>query len=110
MILAGAEKFRAIALSHVRSSDGIFIVYDVTNNESFNNVSYNQGYEQFKNKHFNNFAEVSAKTNHNIMEIYTEFYKEIFSKNKDKVLEKRNQNKRIFETIKNEENNCKCCY
>ena len=73
-------------------------------------VSYNQGYEQFKNKHFNNFAEVSAKTNHNIMEIYTEFYKEIFSKNKDKVLEKRNQNKRIFETIKNEENNCKCCY
>ena len=40
LIIEGAEKFRAIALSHVRSSDGIFIVYDVTNNESFNNVSY----------------------------------------------------------------------
>jgi hypothetical protein len=73
-------------------------------------VSYDQGYEQFKNKHFNNFAEVSAKTNHNVMEIYTEFYKEIFSKNKDKILEKRNQNKRLFETFKNEETNCKCCY
>ncbi len=141
MILAGAEKFRAIALSHVRSSDGIFIVYDITNIESFNNVSYwvseiekaidtnviiyllgNKidldtqrvvSYESGKNKatkfSFNDFCEVSAKTNENIIEIYTKFYKEVFYKNKDKILEKKEQKKKLFEEFQKVHKESKCC-
>ena len=142
MILAGAEKFRAIALSHVRSSDGIFIVYDVTNFESFNNIDYwiseiekaidsnvviyligNKidlddkrviSYENGKNKclekGFNYFGEVSAKTNENIMEIYNKFYKEIFYKNKDKVLEKKEQKKKLFQEFQKDNKESKCCF
>ena len=141
MILAGAEKFRAIALSHVRSSDGIFIVYDVTNFESFNNIDYwvseiekaidsnvviyligNKidlddkrviSYENGKNKclekGFNYFGEVSAKTNENIIEIYTKFYREVFYKNKDKILEKKEQKKKLFEEFQKVHKESKCC-
>ena len=141
MILAGAEKFRAIALSHVRSSDGIFIVYDVTNNESFNNVSYwlseiekaidknvviylignkidlddkrvvsyISGNNKYKKEGFNYFGEVSAKTNENIIEIYTKFYREVFYKNKDKILEKKEQKKKLFEEFQKENKESKCC-
>ena len=123
MIIAGAEKFRAIALSHVRNSDGIFIVYDITNSESFyhvsywiseiekaidknvviylignkidlenkRTVSYENGKEKALKENFNFFGEVSAKTNENIMTIYNQFYKEIFYKNKEKILEKENK-------------------
>ena len=35
---AGQERFRAITHSYYRNADGIFIVFDVTNNKSFENV------------------------------------------------------------------------
>ena len=141
LILAGAEKFRAIALSHVRNSDGILIVYDISNNESFKNVSYwnseiekavdknvviylignkidledkrtvsyENGKQKALNENFHFFGEVSAKTNENIMEIYKQFYQEIFYKNKDKILEKREQNKKIFEELQQDNQCSKCC-
>ena len=36
---AGQEKFNAITQNYYRNCDGIFLVYDVTNENSFNNVS-----------------------------------------------------------------------
>ena len=38
------------------------------------------------------FAEVSAKTKENLMEIFKEFYMEIYHKNKKKFMEKKNKN------------------
>ena len=37
---SGAERYRAITSSHIRNSDGAYIVYDVTNETSFINLSY----------------------------------------------------------------------
>lgn len=35
---AGQERFKTITSSYYRGSDGIFVVYDITNPVSFNNV------------------------------------------------------------------------
>ena len=40
MILAGAERFRAITISHLRNADGALLVYDITNEQSFIDVDY----------------------------------------------------------------------
>lgn len=37
---AGQERFRNITSSYYRGCDGVFIVYDVTNRETFNNIQY----------------------------------------------------------------------
>ncbi len=37
---AGQERFRSITSQYYRSSHGIFIVYDITNRQSFENVNY----------------------------------------------------------------------
>ena len=37
---SGAERYRAITTSHIRNSDGAYIVYDVTNQTSFLNLSF----------------------------------------------------------------------
>ena len=44
--IAGAERFRAITISHLRNADGAFIVYDITNEQSFQDVEY--WHEQIK--------------------------------------------------------------
>ena len=37
---SGAERYRAITTSHIRNSDGAYIVYDVTNETSFSNLPF----------------------------------------------------------------------
>ncbi len=37
---SGAERYRSITTSHIRNADGAYIVYDVTNETSFINLSY----------------------------------------------------------------------
>jgi len=37
---AGQERFNAIVVSYFRGAHGVFIVYDVTNRESFENLNY----------------------------------------------------------------------
>ena len=37
---AGQERFRNIASSYYRSSDGLIVVYDISNKQSFTNVTY----------------------------------------------------------------------
>lgn len=37
---SGAERYRAITTSHIRNADGAYIVYDVTNEGSFERVSF----------------------------------------------------------------------
>ena len=57
------------------------------------------------------FAEVSAKTKENLMEIFKEFYMEIYHKNKKKFMEKKNKNMKTFENLQKQENdnNNGCC-
>ena len=43
------------------------------------------------------------------MTIYNQFYKEIFYKNKEKILEKREQNKKLFEELQQDNKGKKCC-
>ena len=56
----------------------------------------------------NRFVEVSAKTKENLMEIFKEFYMEIYHRNKKKFLEKRNKNLRAYENLQKQEINS-CC-
>ncbi|KAJ5070760.1 ras-related protein rabd2a-like [Anaeramoeba ignava] len=37
---SGAERFRAVAKSYYRGTHGIILLYDVTNQDSFNNLKY----------------------------------------------------------------------
>ena len=125
----------------MRNADGAFIVYDITNESSFETIEY--WYEQIKlssnddiiiyllgNKidlnsnrvisrksgldkaqkmGMDKFAEVSAKTKENLMEIFKEFYMEIYHKNKKKFLEKKNKNMKTFENLQKQENNSSGC-
>ena len=129
---AGAEKYKALALSHIRNADGAFIVYDITNVNSFmsvhqwnedlkasNNeditvfllgnkkdlegqrtVSEAEGRKKAKEEGFEDFCETSAKTKENIMEMFNKFYLKVYEKNKGKIIEKRNNNKLLFEKKK----------
>jgi hypothetical protein len=56
----------------------------------------------------NRFAEVSAKTKENLMEVFKEFYMEIYHRNKKKIVEKRNKNLKAYENLQKQENN-NCC-
>ena len=49
------------------------------------------------------FAEISAKTKENLMEIFKEFYMEIYHKNKKKFMEKKNKNMKTFENLQKQE-------
>ena len=125
----------------MRNADGAFIVYDITNESSFETIEY--WYEQIKlssnddiiiyllgNKidlnsnrvisrksgldkaqkmGMDKFAEVSAKTKENLMEIFKEFYMEIYHKNKKKFMEKKNKNMKTFESLQKQENNTGGC-
>ena len=37
---SGAERYKAITTSHIRGADGAYIVYDISNESSFNNLDY----------------------------------------------------------------------
>jgi len=37
---AGSEKYRAMTTNHYRNAVGAILVYDITNDESFNNLPY----------------------------------------------------------------------
>jgi hypothetical protein len=56
----------------------------------------------------NRFAEVSAKTKENLMEVFKEFYMEIYHRNKKKIVEKRNKNLKAYENLQKQEINS-CC-
>ena len=127
----------------MRNADGAFIVYDITNESSFDAIDYwyeqiklssnddiiiyllgnkidlnnnriisqNSGLEKAKRMGMDKFAEVSAKTKENLMEIFKEFYMEIYHKNKKKFMEKKNKNMKTFENLQKQENNNNngCC-
>lgn len=67
-----------------------------------------RGNNKSKKLKFNKFGEISAKTMENLKEIFKDFYMEIYKKNKSKVIDKRKQNLKTFETIK-KESNSGCC-
>ena len=126
----------------MRNADGAFIVYDITNESSFDAIDYwyeqiklssnddiiiyllgnkidlnnnriisrNSGLDKAKKMGMDKFAEVSAKTKENLMEIFREFYMEIYHKNKKKIIEKKNKNMKTFESLQKQENsNNGCC-
>jgi small GTP-binding protein len=38
--IAGAERYRAITTSHIRNADGAYLIYDITNEASFNGLEF----------------------------------------------------------------------
>ena len=40
LFIAGAERYRAITTSHIRNADGAYLVYDITNQNTFDNIDY----------------------------------------------------------------------
>ena len=95
------------------SSNDDIIIYLLGNKIDLNNnriISQNSGLEKAKRMGMDKFAEVSAKTKENLMEIFKEFYMEIYHKNKKKFMEKKNKNMKTFENLqKQENNNGGCC-
>ena len=140
---SGAERYRAITTSHIRNSDGAYIVYDVTNETSFLNLTFwydlikkatdddiviylignkiDLIYEQgrvvdkphavkfVRDYNLQGFAECSAKTNENVEEIFKNFYKTIYKKNKKKLIEKSNKRLNDTERLLKTKNQNKCC-
>ena len=140
---SGAERYRAITTSHIRNSDGAYIVYDVTNQTSFSNLPfwynlikeatdndiviylignkidliYEQGRMVNKNLAVNfvreynlqGYAECSAKTNENVEEIFQSFYKTLYKRNKNKLIEKSNKRVNDTEKILRTKNQNRCC-
>ena len=39
-IASGAERYKAITTNHIRGANGAYIVYDISNESSFNNLKY----------------------------------------------------------------------
>ena len=145
---AGQERFRSIPEKYFKKADGVLVLFDLNNRESFldladwlkiikefqgnekkeneniiiyllgnkidlnNNriISRNSGLDKAKKMGMDKFAEVSAKTKENLMEIFREFYMEIYHKNKKKIMEKKNKNMKTFESLQKQENsNNGCC-
>ena len=67
-----------------------------------------RGFNKSKKLGMNKFIEVSAKTKENLMETFKEFYLELYKKNKQKFVEKKNKNLKMFENLQKQENNS-CC-
>lgn len=40
LLLAGAERYRAITTSHIRNADGAFLVFDLTSEASFETLDF----------------------------------------------------------------------
>ncbi len=40
IFIAGAERYRAITTSHIRNADGAYLVYDITNHTTFENIDF----------------------------------------------------------------------
>lgn len=67
-----------------------------------------RGEAERKQKNFTKFYETSSKTNENIEDMFKDFVLEIYKKNKNKILENRMQNKKLYEVLK-KENSGSCC-
>lgn len=72
-----------------------------------------KGEEECKKRNFTKFYETSSKTNENVEDMFKDFVKEIYKKNKNKVIENRQENNKLYEVMKKEviknDNNSFCC-
>ena len=95
------------------SSNDDIIIYLLGNKKDLQNnrvINENMGNIKAKRQGMNKFVEVSAKTKENLMEMFKEFYMEIYRKNKKKFIEKQTQNLKAFESLQKKENdNNNCC-
>ena len=95
------------------SSNDDIIIYLLGNKKDLQNnrvINENMGNIKAKRQGMNKFVEVSAKTKENLMEMFKEFYMEIYRKNKKKFIEKKTQNLKAFESLQKKENdNNNCC-
>ena len=39
-MIAGAERYKAITINHIRNADGAYIVYDINNYDSFDKIDF----------------------------------------------------------------------
>jgi len=82
------------------------VIYLIGNKKDLNKnrvVDVSRGKEKAIKQKMNRFVEVSAKTNENLMKTFEEFYMEIYHRNKDKVIEKKNKNLKAYESFQKQE-------
>jgi len=106
---AGEERYKSIIRGYYKNSNGAFIVYDITNKKSFENIDnwFDEldknteimlignkkdlierkiSYEEGKSKAMKykiDFYEVSAKTGENINKIFSILFKKVYQKYKE---------------------------
>ena len=93
------------------SSNDDIVIYLLGNKKDLKNnrvIDSSSGINKAIKQKMNRFAEVSAKTKENLMEIFKEFYMEIYHRNKKKIVEKRNKNLKAYENLQKQEIN-PCC-
>ena len=93
------------------SSNDDIVIYLLGNKKDLKNqrvIDSSRGTNKAIKQKMNRFAEVSAKTKENLMEIFKEFYMEIYHRNKKKIVEKRNKNLKAYENLQKQEINS-CC-
>ena len=95
----GQEKFRAITRQYFKNSNGVFIVFDLTNKDNITNdffvflignkvdikdrdISISEEAKQFANNKKINYYEVSAKTGSGIYNVFEKMANKLVSKDK----------------------------
>ena len=131
---AGQEKYRGLIPSYIRNAALIFLIYDISSKESFNNltqwiefinsyektkivlcgnkidlenerkVNREQGEEYSNQNNFSLFMESSAKTGFNAQKIFVEAARILYN-NYLKYKDKNADNNSVFKTMKNNDNN-----
>nr|CAD7587815.1 unnamed protein product [Timema genevievae] len=78
---AGQERFHTITTSYYRGAMGIMLVYDITNEKSFENiVKWLRNIDEIAREHSIRFMETSAKANINIERAFNELAEAILDK------------------------------
>ncbi|XP_047361302.1 ras-related protein Rab-10 isoform X2 [Vespa velutina] len=78
---AGQERFHTITTSYYRGAMGIMLVYDITNEKTFENiVKWLRNIDEIAREHGIRFMETSAKANINIDRAFSELAEAILEK------------------------------
>ncbi|XP_039981598.1 ras-related protein Rab-15 isoform X2 [Xiphias gladius] len=80
---AGQERYQTITKQYYRRAQGIFLVYDITSERSFQHImKWASDVDELAKAYGMDFYETSAFTNHNITETFTRLAEQVLAANK----------------------------